>query len=196
MATPKWVDHFLSPWFSDQQLLDAVRNGSASAANSLVNRLTPKAHVLAWRMLGDKMLAQDIVQDAFIKLIQSDKFKGESSLDTYFHVIVSRLCLDRLRLRRYDTVDLDEDFHLLDVADEGARDPELQTHNEQSKMKVQAALMRLKPRQRMAITLWAYEEASAAEIARVLDLEVNAAHQILHRAKINLRHLLGDGHDN
>ena len=50
-----------------------------------------------------------------------------------------------------------------------------------------AALKRLPTRQRMAIVMWAYADASAADIAHALDIDPNAAHQLLHRAKLALR---------
>jgi len=48
-------------------------------------------------------------------------------------------------------------------------------------------MMFLNPRQRAALALWAYQDATVAEIAKAIDIEINAAHQLLHRAKINLR---------
>jgi RNA polymerase sigma-70 factor (ECF subfamily) len=45
----------------------------------------------------------------------------------------------------------------------------------------------LNARQRAALALWAYHDATISEIAKATGLEVNAAHQLLHRAKINLR---------
>jgi len=45
----------------------------------------------------------------------------------------------------------------------------------------------------MAIALWAYKDADVGEIAAVLDLDNNAAHQLLHRAKLNLKKIL-EGH--
>jgi RNA polymerase sigma-70 factor (ECF subfamily) len=45
----------------------------------------------------------------------------------------------------------------------------------------------LNARQRAALALWAYHDAGIPEIAKAIGLDVNAAHQLLHRAKINLR---------
>ena len=48
-------------------------------------------------------------------------------------------------------------------------------------------MARLSPRQRMALAMWAYADADLAAIARALELDANAAHQLLHRAKAALR---------
>jgi RNA polymerase sigma-70 factor (ECF subfamily) len=55
---------------------------------------------------------------------------------------------------------------------------------------MQDFLQKLNIRQRMAVSMWAYQNASTEEIAKVLDIEVNAAHQLLHRAKSNLQKMI------
>ena len=56
--------------------------------------------------------------------------------------------------------------------------------------RLQAAMARLPARQRMALAMWAYADADVADIARSMELERNAAHQLLHRAKAALRQQL------
>lgn len=180
---------------SDLALLASVRQGNAPAAKKLVQLLSPRAHALAWRMLGDAALAQDVVQEAFIKLLATDSFQGEASVSTYFHTIVSRACLDRLRVARGTSVSLEDDMQLLETSDEGASDPQRSRMQSEQARQVQQALMSLKPRQRVALSLWAYQDATASDIANIMGLEINAVHQLLHRAKINLRHLLGEPND-
>jgi RNA polymerase sigma-70 factor (ECF subfamily) len=60
----------------------------------------------------------------------------------------------------------------------------------QQAARMQSLLLKLSPRQRLAISLWAYYDASILDIARTLQIEVNAANQLLHRAKANLKILL------
>ena len=50
-----------------------------------------------------------------------------------------------------------------------------------------ASMARLSRRQRMALAMWAYADADVPAIARALELDANAAHQLLHRAKAALR---------
>ena len=172
---------------ADRDLLAQAMAGDRAAAKAIVKQLSPHAHALAWRMLGDSHQAQDAVQEAFVKLLRSARFSGASSLSTYFHTIVSRVCLDRLRVARHEPLTQEDDLELLD---EGL-DPQQGLAQSQQSSLVQRALMSLPARQRVALTLWAYQDASAQEIASVLGIEANAVHQLLHRAKINLRQLVG-----
>jgi RNA polymerase sigma-70 factor (ECF subfamily) len=177
-------------WQSDHGLWQEATGGNTRAVRHLVEQLTPKAHALAWRMLGSTHEAEDVVQDAFIKLFGSRSFEGRSSLGTYFHTIVSRLCLDRLKASRTRQL-CDDD--LSELTDELEPSHLMKQKEEQSE--IRQALAKLNPRQRLAMILWAYQDASAEEIAITMDLEVNAAHQLLHRAKQNMKKIMEkEGH--
>ena len=111
-----------------------------------------------------------------------------SALATYFHVIVTRLCLDRMRVNRAVRFDLSEE--LQDLLEDESQNPFKDLQAAQSSSLIQKAMMSIKPRQRAVLTLWAYQDATMSEIAEMMELEVNAVHQLLHRAKINLREKL------
>ncbi len=189
----------LSPWLSklsqlgpsdDVKLLAAARGGDPHAARQLVKSLSAPAHGLAWRMLGHTADAQDVVQEGFIKLLHSP-FRGESKLSTYFHTLIARLCLDRLR----HPSSPHEDLEHAQASEDPCLNPEQALALNQTAEQVQQAVMRLQPRQRLALNLWAHHGASVADIACTLDIAPNAAHQLLHRAKINLKqHLKDIGH--
>ena len=189
-----------APWWSklralgkttELDVLEAARGGDPRAARQLVASLSEAAHGLAWRMLGNTADAQDVVQEGFIKLLNS-RFRGESKLATYFHTLIARLCLDRLRSPGRAHEVWDEDH----VTEDPSPNPEQTLALHQSADQVQQALMQLPPRQRLALNLWAHHDASVADIAHTLDIPTNAAHQLLHRAKINLKHpLKALGHD-
>ena len=68
--------------------------------------------------------------------------------------------------------------------------PEGAYEQKQSDLAIQDALQKLNIRQRMAVSMWAYQDASAEDIAKVLDIEVNAAYQLLHRAKSSLQKMI------
>ncbi|OYY59159.1 MAG: hypothetical protein B7Y05_06975 [Polynucleobacter sp. 24-46-87] len=173
-------------WQKDEALLRRAVTGDSVAATALVKRLTPKAHALAWRTLNQSIDAEDVVQEAFIKLFRSEQFNGQSSLATYFHVIVSRLCLDKLKAggARFEADDDLGNLQSADLMPDGAYE------KKQSGLVMQDFLQKLNIRQRMAVSMWAYQDASTEEIAKVLDIEVNAAHQLLHRAKSNLQKMI------
>jgi RNA polymerase sigma-70 factor, ECF subfamily len=174
-------------WQGDATLLKRAAQGNEQAARQLVKQLGPKAHALAWRMLSDSGEAEDVVQEAFIKLLGNRSYAGRSALATYFHTVVARLCLDRLRARPQASLNIDD---LAEVTSDEQASPAQAYDQQQSALGVQQALQQLNPRQRLAVSLWAYQDADAKEIAAVLDIDTNAAHQLLHRAKLNLKKLM------
>ena len=190
-AAPWWAKLTALGKTTELEVLEAARGGDPRAARQMVAALSEAAHGLAWRMLGNTADAQDVVQEGFIKLLNS-RFRGESKLATYFHTLIARLCLDRLRSPGRAHEVWDEDH----VTEDPSPNPEQTLALHQSADQVQQALMHLPPRQRLALNLWAHHDASVADIAHTLDIPSNAAHQLLHRAKINLKpHLKAMGHD-
>ena len=190
-AAPWWAKLTALGKTTELEVLEAARGGDPRAARQMVAALSEAAHGLAWRMLGNTADAQDVVQEGFIKLLNS-RFRGESKLATYFHTLIARLCLDRLRSpgRAFEVWDEDN------LTEDPSPNPEQTLALHQSADQVQQALMHLPPRQRLALNLWAHHDASVADIAHTLDIPTNAAHQLLHRAKINLKHhLKALGHD-
>lgn len=176
-------------------LLAKARQGTGRDARQhaarLVAHLRPRAFALAYRLLQDQALAEDALQEAFIRLWRSQASdQGRAQLGTYFHHIVAN---ESLRLLRRGGRELswspDELVELIDQRDEPQAteapgfDPDV----------LEAAIAGLPDRQRVALVLWAYEGASPAEVARALGLSPNAAHQLLHRAKQSLKAALSTG---
>lgn len=167
--------------------------GEAAAATALVQRLTPQALGLARQLLRRREDAEDMVQESFLRLWGSRPSEAQgASLATFFNTIVINRCKSLLLQRR----ELSLEPEALDALSETLIEAQPATPEVALDARIEAqvllqALQRLPARQRMALALWAYAEASAADIARDLALsEVNAAHQLLHRAKLALRRQL------
>ena len=176
--------------------------GHAPSATRLVERLTPQAFGLAIQLLGKTEDAQDAVQDAFLRLWRSDPTNTYGAkLSTYFNTIVVNRCHSAHRARREQATDPDTlaDLHEQQASGEDGfgRDP-AGRHSRLGESvagftrgglggRLQRALAQLPARQRQALALWAHSEADAPAIARALELDVNAAHQLLHRARRALR---------
>ncbi|HRH87337.1 MAG TPA: sigma-70 family RNA polymerase sigma factor, partial [Rubrivivax sp.] len=162
--------------------------GDATHAATLVRRLTPQAYGLAMQILARREDAEDAVQESFLRLWGSRPSDAMgATLATYFNTIVINRCKTRLRQRHEFSAAPDE---LVELAD--AQQHELHSEGGSASdgadgARIQQAMARLAPRQRMALAMWAYADADVADIARAMELEVNAAHQLLHRAKAALR---------
>lgn len=173
----------------DWELWHRACGGDAPSATELVRRLTPQAHALALQLVRKTEDAQDVVQEAFLRLWgcrPSDAHGAQ--LATFFNTIVINRCKTLLGRRRELSTEHELLTSLADArqqADAGASQwPAF------SAPQLQDALGRLPARQRMALAMWAYADAEVHEIARTLEIEVNAAHQLLFRAKAALRQLL------
>lgn len=174
----------------DWALWEQACNGHGPSAVAVVRHLTPQAHGLAMQLLRRSEDAQDAVQESFLRLWNSRASDTAGArLSTFFNTIVINRCKSHLVRRQEWSTDSDT---LTDLADaqQRAADVGHAEHETWSAAQVQAAMATLPARQRMALAMWAYGDAEASEIARALDVEVNAAHQLLFRAKASLRTVL------
>lgn len=131
-------------------------------------------------MLQDAAEAEDAAQDAFLQSWRAlPGFRAESSFSTWIVQIVTRRCLNLLRLRR--------PIASLETEPE-ARDPSLaelvETRAELETLK--RTLARLTPEQRAALVLRELEGLSYEEIAEVLEISVPAVKGRIHRARLEL----------
>jgi RNA polymerase sigma-70 factor (ECF subfamily) len=174
----------------DAELVARVGEQDPAAVRTLVSRKLPRLLALATRMLGDRMEAEDVAQEAFVRIWkQAPHWKeGEARFDTWIHRVALNLCYDRLRGRHEDPM-----AELPDEADSQAS-PELQLDTRMRDERVRAALARLPARQREALVLNYYQELSNIEAAALMGITVDALESLLARARRSLRaQLAGSG---
>jgi RNA polymerase sigma factor (sigma-70 family) len=174
---------------SDDALLVLYANGDRAAARALTQRLTPRALGYAARLLGDRAEAEDVTQEAMIRLwrIAPDWRQGEAQVSTWLYRVVTNLCTDRLRRRQSKgTAPLDD---APEVADSAAG-PVAGMIEADRMAALQAALAALPERQRQAVVLRHIEGLTNPEIAAVMDIGVEAVESLTARAKRALTALL------
>ncbi|WP_299604507.1 RNA polymerase sigma factor [uncultured Tateyamaria sp.] len=169
------------PEEDDAALLARYARGDAGAARALTVRLAPRAHAQAFRMLGDRSEAEDVVQDAMLRLwrIAPEWRTGEAQVSTWLYRVVSNLCTDRLRKRRRGGVALDDVAEPEDPAP--GVEATLQDNARHTALRV--AIADLPERQRLALTLRHFEGVSNPEIAEQLGVSVEAVESLTARAK-------------
>jgi RNA polymerase sigma-70 factor, ECF subfamily len=168
----------------DRELLDAIQNGSHEAFGELVRRHTDRFYRVAYRFLQNKENAEDVVQDAFLKLWEEPtKWHGElgKKFTTWFYRVVVNLSLDRLKRRGAVAVDDD-----LAVIDDRPTAEESLTRAETDR-ELENAIAALPERQRIALNLCYDEGLSNQEAADVMGLKLKALQSLLVRAKTALR---------
>jgi len=172
----------------DEELLSRVASGDPAAVRALVARKLPRLLSLAGRMLGDAQEAQDVAQDAFLRVWkQAPKWRpGAARFDTWLHRVALNLCYDRLRRRREVAV-----AEPPERADEGPG-PERGLEAADTGRRVARALQALPERQREAVVLCHYQELGNIEAAAVMGVSVEALESLLGRGRRALRAALID----
>ena len=104
---------------SDAALLGLYAKGDKQAAGVLTRRLVPVLLAHAYRVLGDRAEAEDVAQDAMLRLwkIAPEWREGEAKVTTWLYRVTANLCTDKLRKRR--TVPLESAPEPLDEAASG-----------------------------------------------------------------------------
>lgn len=176
---------------SDDALLVLYANGDAAAARVLTLRLTPKVFGHAYRLLGDQAEAEDVAQDALIRLWkQAPEWRqGEAKVTTWLYRVVANLCTDRFRKTRgvaLDAVPEPED-------DSPSAAETLQ--NQSRADALQEALNILPERQKQAVVLRHIEGMTNPEIAQIMDIGVEAVESLTARGKRALAKLLAGRKD-
>lgn len=183
---------------SDEALLVLYGNGDPQAARELTRRLVPVAYRVAVRMLADRAEAEDVAQEAMLRLwkVAGSWRSGEAQVSTWLYRVTTNLCTDRLRRRR--GVGIDE---VPEPAD-GRPDVVDGMIDADRAAALEAALGLLPDRQRQAVVLRHLEGLSNPEIAEILEIGVEAVESLTARGKRALaraldgrREELGYGHD-
>lgn len=172
---------------SDEALIVLYANGDRAAARTLTLRLTPRVLAHSYRMLGDRSEAEDVAQEALVRLwkIAPDWRQGEAKVTTWLYRVVANLCTDRLRKRR--SVGLDS---VPEIQDDAASAADQMQHRARVDA-LQGALNGLPDRQRQAVVLRHIEDLGNPEIAGIMDLSVEAVESLTSRGRRALAKILG-----
>lgn len=171
---------------SDEALVAAVRNGDRQAFSALVSRHGLRFRGVATRVLHDISLAEEVVQDAFIKLwTKTDAFDPERArFTTWFHRVVVNRALDMKRRKSPEA--LPEGYDIADAA------PLADVSLEQNAQAAQLmkAIEELPDRQKTALTLSYLDGYSNNEAADIMALNIKAFESLLVRARTKMRDIL------
>ena len=190
----------IDPSMSDPALLAAYASGDRDAAQALASRLLPGVLGQATRMLSDRIEAEDVAQDAMMRLwkIAPDWRDGEAQISTWLYRVVANLCTDRLRKRkRSGAIGMDQ---VAEPADPAPGAPEqIQTNARMAALS--DALAQLPERQAQAVALRHLDGFANPEIAEIMDISVRSVESLTARGKRALASLLASrraalGYDN
>lgn len=139
---------------------------------------------LAFTYVKDTAIAQDIVQDVCVKIIEKgDQFRGESTYKTYLMKMTINRCHDYLRSWSYRNQLLTNHFTYLFTK----TSPEMKIIEKNEKTRLAIHIFKLKPKYREVIVLYYYEDFSVKEIAELLSCSENTVKTRLSRARHQLK---------
>ncbi len=168
---------------SDEVLMGRVAQRDGVAYSCLLTRHLASATALAGRMVGNRADAEEVVQEAFLRVWKTaPRWRPDgASFRTWFSRVVVNLCIDRHRRPKPAPLEAAGD-----PADGGMlADQQLAQREEAAALARAVAL--LPPRQRAALALCYWQEMSNVEAADVLSLSVGAVESLLVRARRSLR---------
>lgn len=176
---------------TDEELMIRIGSGDRVAFGELVRRHLDRAVAVAQRVTGSRGDAEEIAQEAFIRVwtkapqwrASDGEFKG-ARFTTWLYRVVVNLGIDRRRRPAMAPLD--------DAGDPPDPGQSAQQSLEQAQLssRVAAAVAELPERQRAALTLCFYEGLSNREAAEVLSLTPGAVESLLVRARRTLREAL------
>ena len=172
---------------SDEALMARVARGDRQAYQRLARRHLPAMLGLARRILGNAADAEDVAQEAMLRVwTHAPRWQPLAAFRTWLTRVVVNLCLDRKR--RAAWVELEAAGEIADTAPHAGERAE----SEERERRLHAAIAKLPVRQRTAIMLTYSEGMSNAQVAEMLDTTVSAVETLLVRGKQNLRRALDD----
>ncbi len=176
-------DGRLSQIDEDAQLMRRVAAGEAAACRQVLRDWLPAVHRFALRLLGNAAEAEEVAQDAIVRLWrQAPNWEPRARLSTWLYRVAYTLSIDRLR--RPGMAPLDD--AAMEIADTRPG-PAAGLLARERTAQVEAALAALPERQKAAITLVHYQQLSGSEAAAVLEISVEALESLLSRGRRALR---------
>lgn len=184
----------------DADVVRLAQQGREFAFRELVRRYERPVFSLVFRMVRDRETAEDLSQDAFIKVLNNiDRYSPEFKFSSWLFKIANNVAIDHLRRRRIETISMDGSPHATTASDVEATTLNLELQQESALDELEAkelgsaieqAIGKLRPEYRSCIMLRHVEGRSYEEIAATLDLPLGTVKTYIHRARHELREAL------
>ena len=175
---------------SNSELVKKSQLGDKAAFEQLVIRHQDLVFSLAYKLTGNREMANDVAQEAFIRAWKAiEKFRGDSTFSTWiYRITVNTAWTLRKKAKKHNTLNIDDTYEPIVI--DGKKDPELVAINSDLSSVLINALDKIPIEQRIIVELKNIEGRSHKEIADYLDISVTAAKVRLHRAHQKLRQIL------
>lgn len=167
----------------DDFYIKRVCEGDTAAFNYFLNKYKDMSFSIAIAVVKDPFIAQEVVQDAFVKAYQHlSSFSHASAFSTWFYRIVTNEALMRLRKLKREIIELTSDY-----GEEPVDDQLLSTSNEEEQTYlINEALQKLPAKESLALRLFYLQEESVKEVCEITGWSEANTKVILYRARKNM----------
>lgn len=182
---------------TDTDLVARARSGSEAAYRELLNRYQRPVLSLVYRMVRDRELAEDLAQEAFVKVFNHlDRYDPKYKFSSWLFKIANNTAIDALRKKEPATVSLDGSRHATTAEGmaetriepaSGDENPEELLEARELGTEIERAIAGLRLEYRTAVVLRHVEGRPYDEIAEIMQLPLGTVKTYLHRARAELR---------
>jgi RNA polymerase sigma factor (sigma-70 family) len=177
--------------FSDSQLVSLYQTGNEEAFEMLLHRHKSRIYTAIYMIVKDRYEAQDLLQDTFIKAINTIKggrYNEEGKFLPWISRIAHNLAIDRFRRnKRYPEVVLEDGSRIFDSMQFSEESYESKQLLRDTKSRLRDLIMELPTEQKQVLIMRHYLELSFQEIADRTGVSINTALGRMRYALINLR---------
>jgi len=167
------------------QLVHQAKQGNKQAFEQLMTQYKGKVFRHAYAMLGDRMEAEDVSQEAFIKVYYSlHKLDSEYAFVSWLTRIVSNLCYDRIQKKKKKHIIIEDG---LDETLAESPDSEGSLQNKQLQLTIEEAMQTLSSEHREVIVLREIQGFTYDEMADILQIPKGTVKSRIHTARLELQ---------
>ena len=168
-----------------QPIIDQCKNNNAKAQMQLYNLYCQAMLNVAFRYVKDRFVAEDVMQDAFIKAFKNIKnYKNEVAFGAWLKRIVINQSIDHLKKKKLELVSINEEIYKVQ------NDEEWKVNSAISVDKIVTVINNLKEKYRLVLTLYLLEGYDHSEISEILKITENTSRTHLLRGKKILKEQL------
>lgn len=182
----------------ENQLIDKIKNNDQAAFSEIIDKYKQQVFRIAIGFVHDQSLAEDIVQEVFIKFWEiREDFELTAKLSTWLYRVTANKSINMIKKSKRSSVfssisgknekgENSGDYET-SLKDENQKTSDDEFKQEHIKIALKTAIDSLAKKQKIAFILNKYENFSYKEIAEIMEMSLSSVESLIHRAKTNLQ---------
>jgi len=173
---------------SDSLLIKRIQEGDINALRGIVDKYKDVSFSLACSILKDENKAEDVLQDAFLKVLMNiRKFRFDSSFSTWLYRIVVNTCLHANEKKNKFLIDKTSEIEFKESEEKSGLELVLE---KERKVYITTTLKMMKPEEALLLRLFYLCDLNISEIRKVTDFSESNIKVMLHRGRKNMYAIL------